>query len=209
MLFSMEGNKDTIRRFRDGDEEAVRSLYQQYGGAVLTIARSMINDRELCQEIVQQTFLKAWRAASSFDEGREFSPWLYSIARRTTIDALRQQQRSPQAQAAMGDSSDQALERLSKSDPMTFERTWEVFEIRQQIDRLPEIDREVIRLSHLVGLSHPEIAERLGIPIGTVKSRSSRGLKRLALTLRHLDHSASSEPAANQRPVADVKGSEE
>lgn len=75
---------------------------------------------------------------------------------------------------------------------ISFERTWEIFEIRTCVDALPDGEREVVRLSHLVGLSHPEIAERLDIPLGTVKSRSARAHKRLAAALGHL------APDANQ-----------
>ncbi len=198
----MGGTNEMIRGFQAGDEDAVRALYQEYGGAVLTIARSMVRDQELSKEIVQQTFLKAWRSASSFDQTREFSPWLYAIARRTAIDVLRREQRKPPP-ASGGTSSVNPVEDLPDSRTMTFERTWEVFEVRRAIDALPTEEREVIRLSHLVGLSHPEISHKLGVPVGTVKSRSARGRKKLTLTLRHL------AKTANQTPPRAVEGDEE
>ncbi len=194
---------EIIHQFQAGDEDAVRSLYQEYGGAVLTIARSMVSDQELSKEIVQQTFLKAWRSSSTFDQSREFSPWLYAIARRTAIDVLRREQRSPQPASGGSDPSINLVETLPDSTPMTFERTWEVFEIRRAIDALPVVEREVIRLSHLAGLSHPEISIKLEVPIGTVKSRSARGLKRLSLALQHLAR------GANQTSAAAVQGEEE
>ncbi len=194
---------NTIHGFQAGDEDAVRSIYQEYGGAVLTIARSIVADQEMCKEVVQQTFLKAWRSASTFDPSREFSPWLYSIARRTAIDVLRREQRSPRQVSGGSNPSTNLVETLPDSANMTFERTWEVFEIRREIDALPPLEREVIRLSHLVGLSHPEISDKLGIPVGTVKSRSARGLKRLALALQHL------QAHANQTAHAAVQGEEE
>ena len=194
---------NTIHGFQEGDEDAVRSIYQEYGGAVLTIARSIVADQEMCKEVVQQTFLKAWRSASTFDPSREFSPWLYSIARRTAIDVLRREQRSPRQVSGGSDSSVSLVETLPDSTNMTFERTWEVFEIRREIDALPAMEREVIRLSHLVGLSHPEISHKLEIPVGTVKSRSARGLKKLSLALQHL------KTHANQTSQTDVKGEEE
>ncbi len=199
----MRVTAETIHHFQAGDEEAVRSIYQEYGGAVLTIARSMVSDPELSKEIVQQTFLKAWRSSSTFDQNREFSPWLYAIARRTAIDVLRREQRSPQAASGGSDPSINLVETLPDSAAMTFERTWEVFEIRRAIDALPVVEREVIRLSHLAGLSHPEISTKLEVPIGTVKSRSARGLKRLSLALQHLAR------VANQTAAADVQGEEE
>lgn len=173
---------DVIARFRAGDEDAVGVIYRRYAGPVATVARSMIGDAQLVEDVVQQTFVKAWRAASSFDEGRELGPWLYAIARRTAIDALRHERRptigghAPETDVAV--------------TPISFERTWQIFEVRRAVDDLPLEEREVVRLSHLVGLTHAEIADRLGIPIGTVKSRSGRAHKRLAAALAHVADSA-------------------
>ena len=169
---------DLITRFRAGDEGAIRALYRQHGGAVFTVARSITGDRDLADEVVQQTFTKAWQAAERFDPSRPVAPWLYAIARRTAIDVLRHERRPTTGGHA------------AETDPgvagPSFERTWEIHEVRTAIDALPEDEREVVRLSHLAGLSHPEIAHRLGIPVGTVKSRSARAHKRLAAALRHL-----------------------
>ncbi len=186
---------DLIARFRAGDEAAVRAIHQRYAGAVRTVARSMMSDPELVSEVVQQTFIKAWRAIDSFDEGRDFAPWLYSIARRTAIDVLRTEKRPT--------TGDHEPETDVAVTSISFERTWEIYEVRQAIDALPGEEREVVRLSHLMGLTHPEIAERLGIPVGTVKSRSGRANKRLHVALQHLQR------PANQRGVSFVQGDEE
>lgn len=186
---------DLIAQFRAGDEAAIRAVHQRYAGAVRTVARSMTSDQELIAEVVQQTFIKAWRAIDSFDASREFAPWIYSIARRTTIDVLRRERR-PTA----GDHEPETDVAISS---ISLERTWEIYEVRQAIEALPPDEREVVRLSQLMGLTHPEIAERLGIPIGTVKSRSGRAHKRLHAALAHL------QPSANQRGASSVQGDEE
>jgi RNA polymerase sigma-70 factor (ECF subfamily) len=175
---------DVIARFRAGDETAVRTLYRRHGGAVFTVARSIVGDRELAAEVVQQTFVKAWQAAERFDPSREVAPWLYAIARRTAIDCLRHERRP--TTGGHGPEVDQGVPGPS------FERTWEINEIRTAIDSLPSEEREVVRLSHLVGLPHPEIADRLGVPVGTVKSRSARAHRRLAAALGHLTAQPSS-----------------
>ena len=79
---------DLRARFVAGDDEAIRAVIAQYGGAVQTIARSMMSEPELISEVVQQTFIKAWKAAGSFDPDRELAPWLYSIARRTDAESM-------------------------------------------------------------------------------------------------------------------------
>lgn len=171
--------EDLRTRFVAGDSQAIREVIAEFGGPVRTVARSMTAEPELVAEIVQQTFIKAWKASSSFDPDRNLAPWLYSIARRTAIDVLRRERRP-----TMGDhepETDVAVMSVS------FESTWERYEVRRALDQLSPEEREVIRLSHLVGVPHAEIAERLGLPIGTVKSRSNRAMKRLAVALGHLD----------------------
>jgi RNA polymerase sigma-70 factor (ECF subfamily) len=174
---------ELIARFRAGDETAVRTLYQRHGGAVFTVARSIVGDRELASEVVQQTFVKAWQAADRFDPEREVAPWLYSIARRTAIDTLRHERRP--TTGGHGPEVDRGVPGPS------FEQTWEIHEVRAAIDSLPPDEREVVRLSHLVGVPHAEIAQRLGVPLGTVKSRSARAHRRLAAALGHLSAAGS------------------
>ena len=186
--------EDLAIRFKAGDEAAVRQVVSQYSGAVQTIARSMLSSPELVAEVVQQTFVKAWRASASYDESRELKPWLYSIARRTAIDVVRRESR-PTAGA-----HEQPVE--TAVTPMTFERTWEIYEIRQALDELPAEERVVMRMSFLIGMTHEQIAAELNIPVGTVKSRTGRAKKRLAVALGHLG------PAANQTATSNVEGVE-
>lgn len=186
--------EDLAERFAAGDDAAVREVIARYGGPVRTVARSMVGP-ELVSDVVQQTFVKAWKASSSFDPTRDLAPWLYSIARRTAIDAMRREGR-PTASAHEPE-VDVAV------TPLSFERTWEKYEVRRALDQLSPEEREVVRLSHLVGMPHSEIAERLGLPIGTVKSRSNRAMKRLAVALGHL------EDSGIQSGAADVQASKE
>jgi RNA polymerase sigma-70 factor (ECF subfamily) len=186
---------DELAGFRAGDPDAVRVVYRRHAGAVHTVARSMVGDPELAAEVVQQTFLKAWRAAATFEEGKEMAPWLYAIARRTAIDVLRHERRP--TTGGHGPEQDQAVTMIS------FDRTWEVLEVREAVASLPDGEREVVRLQHLEGFSQAEVAERLGVPIGTVKSRSARAHQRLATTLGHLAPGAehADDPVgANQDP---------
>jgi len=169
---------DLTARFRWGEPDAVREVYRRHAGAVHTVARSIVRDRELAAEVVQQTFVKAWRAAATFEGDREIAPWLYSIARRTAIDVLRSESRPTRGGHAP--ETDVVVEELS------FERTWEIYEVRRAIDDLPPDEREVVRRSHLEGFSHQQIADQLGVPIGTVKSRSNRAHRRLAAALAGL-----------------------
>jgi RNA polymerase sigma-70 factor (ECF subfamily) len=172
---------DLAERFRRGEADAVRAVYRRYGGAVHTVARSLVRDPDLATEVVQTTFLKAWRAAATFEGNRDLAPWLYAIARRTAIDALRAEARRPRVTPLEPG--------REPADPVAedaFERSWELHQVRQALDDLPPDEREVVRRSHLLGQTHREIADELGIPVGTVKSRSNRAHRRLEAALGHL-----------------------
>lgn len=167
-----------MRRFGEGDPEAVRLLYERYGGSVFTVAYRSLSDRGLAEEAVQQTFLQAWRSAHRFEVGRDPGPWLYAIARRVAVDLYRRERRHE---------SVDGVEPEIAVLPESFERTWEAWEVRGALDRMPQEEREVLEATHFLDLSHSEAAERLGIPVGTVKSRSFRAHKRMAELLAHLD----------------------
>lgn len=167
---------------RDGDADAVRALYDRFGGLVFTIANRILGDRQRAEEVTQHTFLQAWRNADSFEPGRDFAPWLATIARRAAIDVQRREQRRPAGALDTADPGDGALVSL----PPSAEQLEAVWSVRAAIDALDPDDREIVRLQHLDGWSHTQIAERLGVPVGTVKSRSHRAHRRLANRLAHL-----------------------
>ena len=163
-------------RFRDGDEAALKTVYERFRGPVFAISVSILRDHGLAADATQQTFVKAWKSASTFDPDRQPGPWIYAIARRTAIDIYRKRQRSVVSDA---------VDRVDL--PPSLDTIWEVFEVRAALDQLPDEEREVMRLSHFEGLTHTEIAEHMGIPVGTVKSRSHRAHRRLLELLAHLE----------------------
>ena len=168
----------TLEAFRAGDPDAVRTIYRKFAGPVQAVVASLIGDPELRADAVEQTFVRAWHAASTFDADREMAPWLYSIARRTAIDVLR-----------AGDSPtphDRADEVDASLPPRSFQETWEAFEIRRAIDDLPPEERAVMKLAHAEGMAQPEIAQALDVPLSTVTFRADRAQWRLAAALRQL-----------------------
>lgn len=169
-------------RFRQGDPDAVRSVYRSHGRLVYAVAYKVLADRGLAEEATQQAFVKAWRAAQSFDESRELGPWLAAIARRVAIDVYRREAlraTDPIDSVAAGDPA-------LVSTPRSAEAIYDVWEVRQAVAQLPPDEQEVVRLQHLEGFTHAQIAERLGVALGTVKSRSFRAHKRLGELLGHL-----------------------
>ena len=170
-------NRRLMARFRDGDPDAVRELYQSFSRPVFTVAYRALGDRGLAEEAVQHTFLQAWRAAHRFDPQRPPGPWLYSIARRVAVDLYRRERRH--------ESGRDELEVAVL--PPSFEGMWEAWEVRCALERVSADERAVLHATHYLGLTHEETAERLGVPVGTVKSRSYRAHRRMAGLLAHLN----------------------
>jgi RNA polymerase sigma-70 factor, ECF subfamily len=170
-------DRELARRFSSGDDDSMRAVYERYGRAVHTVAFSIVHNSATAADVVQATFVKAWRAAGTFNPERDLGPWLYTIARRQAIDTLRRERRVEPAEP-------EAVDVVEL--PPSLESTWEAWEVRLAVDQLPADEREVVRLAWFLGLSHPEIADQLAVPIGTVKSRSHRAHKRLASLLAHV-----------------------
>jgi len=173
---------DTIAAFRRGEDRAVRAMYAGYGRLVFAVAHRVLGDRSLADEATQQTFVQAWRAASSFDVDRDPAPWLATIARRVAIDIQRREQRRPATALDDAPPDDSSMVTSAPSA----EQLWETWEVRAAIESLAPDERTIVQLQHLEGYTHQEIADHLGIAVGTVKSRSFRAHRTLATRLRHL-----------------------
>jgi RNA polymerase sigma-70 factor (ECF subfamily) len=175
-------DREVRTRFQHGDPDAVRTVYREYGRLVYSVAYRILGDRGLSEEATQQAFLKAWRAAAGLDTNREIGPWLATIARRAAIDLYRREAVRAADPLESVAPSDPAL----ATNPQSAEAVYDVWAVRQAVDALPEDEQQVVRLQHFEGMTHSEIAERLGLALGTVKSRSFRAHQRLAAELAHL-----------------------
>jgi RNA polymerase sigma factor (sigma-70 family) len=167
----------TVAGFRLGEHAAVRAVYERYAGPVRSVAMRMLGDYHLAEDVVQLTFLKAWRASSTMDDSRAMAPWLFSIARRVAIDLYRSNRR-----LVFGEVEPPAI------PPASFDQVWTAWQVGVAVRALPVAERDVVAAQHFLGLTHDQIAVRLGIPLGTVKSRSHRAHRRLADALRLLAH---------------------
>jgi RNA polymerase sigma-70 factor (ECF subfamily) len=175
--------------FRAGDEDAVRQVYRRHGRAMYSVARSILGDRDAAADAVQQAFLQAWRAAGTYDASRPMGPWLAQITRRVCIDGLRRDSRRPRS-AALPERDQAWIDETSSTDRLDV--AWMVHEA---VDKLSPADRALVRLAYVEGYSFGEVAERLGLPVGTVKSRSARLRNHLSSALAHL------APASDRSPT--------
>jgi RNA polymerase sigma-70 factor, ECF subfamily len=186
-----------VRMVAGGSFDALASLYDRHGAAVFAAASRLTSDRGVAEEVVQDTFLALWDRAESYDPRLgSLSAWLHTIARNRTVDRLRAAGRRPQFVAppsgAEGDDSEtQLLERAASSgrivagsaEPVSPEAALTSKETRESIElalgTMAAEERTVIVLAYGEGLSQTEIAHRLGWPLGTVKTRTRRALRRL------------------------------
>jgi RNA polymerase sigma-70 factor, ECF subfamily len=171
-----------IEAFRRREDAGIRAVYREYGRLVYAVALRSLGRKDLAEDATQQTFVQAWQAADRFEAGKELAPWLATIARRVAIDVHRRETR--RAAEALDDvpPSDPSL----VSMPTGLDQWYTAWQVRRAVDQLPPDEREVVRLQHLEGYTQSEVALRLGVPQGTVKSRSHRAHQRLAAALREL-----------------------
>jgi RNA polymerase sigma-70 factor, ECF subfamily len=164
---------ELIQRAADGDRSAFELLYRRYARPVFGLALRRLGDRGRAEDAVQETFASVWRSAGSYKPERgPGAPWLYAVARNAIVDRARSRSEPPM----------EAPEEPARgpSPPELAEQNWIAWRVHRALEELPEREREVITLAYWSGLSQSEVAEFLGIPLGTVKTRTRAALMHLA-----------------------------
>ena len=174
-----------VDRARAGDRRAFGELVTRYMRRAYYAALGLVGSHEDALDLSQEAFARAFRARASLDPDRPFYAWLYQIVRRLCFNFLRDRKtRLTRLQEATPWLMDQAGTRAAQSDPgRSAERSELAALVEDAIERLPEREREVLVLKEFEGLRYREIAELLGIPIGTVMSRLYSARRNLALEL--------------------------
>ena len=162
-----------IVRIAQGDRDAFEELHARYRRAILGLALRRIGDRGRAEDAAQDAFVAVWRSARTYDPARgSGAPWLYAVARNAITDGLR---RTPEPAAELVEGPSGEPDPLDEA-----EASWAAWRVHRALEVLPEHERPVIELAYWSGLSQSEIAERLRIPLGTVKTRTRSALSRLA-----------------------------
>ena len=162
-----------------GAEATLSTLYDRYKRTVFGVGIKLLGDRSLAEELVQEVFLKVWRLSESFDSSRaSFSTWLYRVTRSVALDLHRK--RARRIRPVSDENSQMTATRDSSPGPQEIvDDSWLSWQISRALEGLGGAHREVIELAYFRGLSQREISQQTGLPLGTVKTRTSSALKRL------------------------------
>ena len=185
-------DKDVLHRLADEDliplverkdAAAFELVYDRHGGAAYSLAYRIVGDRGSAEDVTQEAFLSLWRSGARYDRARgSVRTWLLGVVRNRAIDALRRQ-------ATRAPTVELELERLPDQGPYTELTDAEALrqeaarEVRGALRMLPADQLKVIELAYFGGLSHSEIAEALGMPLGTVKGRMRLAMEKIRSAL--------------------------
>jgi len=167
----------------EGDEQALSGLYDRFSGVVFSLAARILGDEDDAAEVTLDTFTQAWLRAADFDPGRStVTTWLCVMARSRAIDRMRarRSQRDRVARATQrtgGEPVGMASRAADANDAL--ENTQRRRHIQRAMTALPEPQRRAIELAYFDGLSQSQIASRLGVPLGTIKTRIRSGMRTL------------------------------
>ena len=159
-------------RLAAGEEGAINECYAALGPMVLGYLRRFV-PRDDAEDVLQRVFYEVWRNRDRYDPTRSLEAWVLGIARKRAIDLLRRRHANvvpiDELRDIAGDDGRELAERYARAS-----------EVRAALERLPREQREVLTLAYFGDLTQTEISDRLGVPLGTVKARTFRGLRRLA-----------------------------
>jgi RNA polymerase sigma factor (sigma-70 family) len=159
-------------RLAAGEEGAIDECYSALGPMVLGYLRRFV-PRDEAEDVLQRVFYEVWRNRDRYDPARSLEAWVLGIARKRAIDQLRRRHANvvpiEELRDIAGDDGRELAERYARAN-----------EVRGALERLSSEQREVLALAYFGDLTQTEIADRLGLPLGTVKARTFRGLRRLA-----------------------------
>ncbi len=170
-------DEDLISLVETGDAEAFATLYERHSRAAYSLAYRMMGERQASEDLTQDAFIKVWRGAGSYRSERgSVRTWILSIVHNRGIDQLR----SHASRRRTQDKIEASAARSQPSD--AFAETWrnaQREQVREALSTLPEEQLKILELAYFSGYTHVEIADLLGLPLGTVKGRMRLGLKKI------------------------------
>jgi RNA polymerase sigma-70 factor (ECF subfamily) len=179
--WSAVSDADLITLVTQGDQDALGMLYERYSRAVYSFSLRIVGDAQVAEEILQEVFVRAWQQGGSYQSARgSLITWLLSITHNLSIDEVRRRKRRPQK--ADSEEPETILASLPDEGSDVEEEVWLSslrVSIQDALQQLPAAQREAIELAYFQGLTQREIADTLGEPLGTIKTRMRLGMLKL------------------------------
>jgi RNA polymerase sigma factor (sigma-70 family) len=167
-------DEELLEAVAAGDEQALGALYDRFGRLAYGVALRILRDRALAEDAVQEAFLALWRSAESYRQERaKPATWILTLVHRRAVDLVRREDRR------RGEPLDEAPEPAAGSVPEEANLRERRAAVQAALRQLPADQRQALELAYYGGYTQSELAERLGVPLGTVKSRMFTGLSRL------------------------------
>jgi RNA polymerase sigma-70 factor (ECF subfamily) len=167
-------DEELLEAVAAGDEEALGALYDRFGRVAYGVALRILRDRALAEDAVQEAFLALWRSAERYRQERaKPATWILTLVHRRAVDLVRREDRR------RGEPLDEAPEPAGGTVPEEASLRERRASVQAALQELPADQRQALELAYYGGYTQSELAERLGVPLGTVKSRMFAGLTRL------------------------------
>jgi RNA polymerase sigma factor (sigma-70 family) len=171
---SSRSDEEVLEAIAAGDEQALGALYDRFGRAAYGVALRVLRDQALAEDAVQEAFLTVWRSADGYRRERaKPSTWILTLVHRRAVDLVRREER--RRGEPLGDPPEAATGEVSEEAELRDRRA----AVQAALQQLPNDQREALELAYYGGLTQSDLAERLGVPLGTIKSRMFAGLTRL------------------------------
>jgi RNA polymerase sigma-70 factor (ECF subfamily) len=167
-------DEDILEAIANGDDQGLADLYDRYGRIAYGLAYRVLRDQALAEDAVQEAFLAIWRSAEGYRRERaKPSTWILTLVHRRAVDLVRREDRR------RGEPLDEAPEASGAGVPEEADLREKRTAVQAALQALPDDQRQALELAYYGGFTQSELAERLGVPLGTVKSRMFAGLSRL------------------------------
>ena len=181
-------DRQLVLRIGQGDEEAFRNLFGRYAPTASALAMRVVRRSQLAEEIVQEAFLALWRHPGDYDQRRgSVRAWLMTMVHHRAVDAVRREEanrrRADEMVAGLREEADDPADAVVEAVAAPGERRI----VRAALAGLPPEQRAVLEMMYFDGLSQSQVAQRTGLPLGTVKSRTLLGMRRLKAALGGLE----------------------
>jgi RNA polymerase sigma-70 factor, ECF subfamily len=182
------GDEELLRRVAAGDRHAFRELFGKYAAVAHALAHRIVRHAQLAEEIVQEAFLVVWRTPQRYDPSKgSVRSWLMATVHHRAVDAVRREESQRQRAGAAAGRLEVVIDDPADEVTAALDRPRERRIVRDALADLPEEQRDVISKMYFDGLTQSQIAERTGLPLGTVKSRTLLGMRRLRQRLEGLE----------------------